>query len=334
MQKKHLVADRLLAQMPSLRALRCFVTAARYENFTLAAEVLCVTQAAISRQIKELEDSLEVTLFDRSGRHITLTEAGRILYNASYLSIMNIAETVEAVRRAGKQALTICVSHTHSALWLAGRLPAFRRQFPDVKLNVTVTDHLMELDQLIDPDVVITKNPLRESEYEAEPLYHDVVYPVCSASFFEQHLRGHKVTPLGLLSYPTLSLSPIGRTQVCEHVDWRVWRNWFQPGDASERFDENEQLESNDYRLLVSMAEAGEGTLLGWHHLVHRQVEQGILVRPVQESLVFRNRYHYLVTRKDAKQRPEYMIFHEWLLNEVTQMMSSWREETEERATI
>jgi DNA-binding transcriptional LysR family regulator len=104
MQKRQLFTDRLLAQMPSLRALRCFVTAARYESFTQAAEVLCVTQAAISKQIKELEDSLDVALFQRTGRHIALTDAGRILYNASYLSIMNIAEAAEAVRRTEKHA--------------------------------------------------------------------------------------------------------------------------------------------------------------------------------------------------------------------------------------
>jgi DNA-binding transcriptional LysR family regulator len=161
MQKRQLFTDRLLAQMPSLRALRCFVTAARYESFTQAAEVLCVTQAAISKQIKELEDSLDVALFQRTGRHIALTDAGRILYNASYLSIMNIAEAAEAVRRTEKHALTLCVSHTFSALWLSPRLAAFRRLHPGIRLHVTVTDQFMELDELMEPDVIITKNPPR-----------------------------------------------------------------------------------------------------------------------------------------------------------------------------
>ncbi|MFM0418883.1 LysR substrate-binding domain-containing protein [Paraburkholderia aromaticivorans] len=326
MQKKHLFTDRLLAQMPSLRALKCFVTAARYENFTQAAEVLCVTQAAISRQIKDLEDSLEVALFDRSGRHISLTDAGRVLYNASYLSIMNIAETVEAVRRSGRAELIVCVSHTFSALWLTPRLSAFRKLYPDVRLNVMVTDHFMELDRLIDPDLIITKNPPRESEYDVERLFHDVVYPVCSPAFAQQHYRNRKLAALDLLGYPTLNLSPLGRTQVCEHVDWRVWRNWFQQGDGAERLIESEHLESNDYRLLVSQAEAGEGTLLGWHHLVHRQVEQGALVRPVEENLVFHDRYHYLVTHKNATGRPEYQLFRDWLVSEVKDMMATWRD--------
>ncbi|MBN3815363.1 LysR family transcriptional regulator [Paraburkholderia sp. Se-20369] len=325
MQKKQLFADRLLAQMPSLRALRCFVTAARYESFTQAAEVLCVTQAAISRQIKELEDSLDVALFERTGRHIALTDAGRILYNASYLSIMNIAEAAEAVRRNDKHALTVCVSHTFSALWLSARLPSFRERFPDTRLHVMVTEHFMELDELMEPDVIITKNPPREQEFEVEPLFHDIVYPVCSPSFHDRHFRGRTLKPLDLLSQPTLNLSLLGRAQVCEHVDWRVWRNWFQQGDGSDALAENDRLESNDYRLLVAQAEAGEGTLLGWHHLVHRQVEQGRLMRPVPDVLVFHDRHHYLITHRNAKPRPEYRQFREWLDAEVAVMMRDWR---------
>ncbi|WP_321874383.1 LysR substrate-binding domain-containing protein [Burkholderia ubonensis] len=324
MSKKQLFTDRLLAQMPSLRALRCFVTAARYESFTQAAEVLCVTQAAISRQIKELEDSLDVALFERTGRHIALTDAGRILYNASYLSIMNIAEAAEAVRRTDKHALTICVSHTFSALWLSSRLPAFRERFPEIRLHVMVTEHFMELDELVEPDVIITKNPPREPEFEVEPLFHDIVYPVCSPSFHERHFRGRTLKPLDLLAHPTLNLSLLGRAQVCEHVDWRVWRNWFQQGDGTDTIVENKHLESNDYRLLVAQAEAGEGTLLGWHHLVHGQVEQGRLLRPVPDALVFRDRHHYLITHKNARLRAEYQRFRDWLDEEVGAMMRDW----------
>jgi DNA-binding transcriptional LysR family regulator len=244
---------------------------------------------------------------------------------------MHIAESVEALRRHGRNVLVICVSHAFSALWLAPRLAAFRKQCPHVRLHVVVTDHYKEFDGLIDPDVIITKNPPREAEYTVERLFHDIVYPVCSEPFFEQNYRGKSLSALDLLKYPTLSLSPIGRTHLGEHVDWRVWRNWFQQGDVGERFTEDENFESNDYRLLVSQAEAGEGTLLGWHHLVHRQVERGLLVRPVEECLVFHDRYHYLVTHKSALERMEYQLFRVWVATEVEEMLSNWREPAEVR---
>lgn len=183
----------------------------------------------------------------------------------------------------------------------------------------------MELDGLMQPDVIISKNPPRENEYEVKPLFHDVVYPVCSPRVFKDRFQGKTLKPLDLLAEPTLHLSLLGRAQVCEHVDWRVWSNWFQQSDGSDRYSPGERFESNDYRLLVSLAEADEGTVLGWHHLVHRQVEQGDLVRPVEECLVFRDRYHYLITHKNAAERPEYHAFREWLVSEVTDMMAQWQ---------
>jgi DNA-binding transcriptional LysR family regulator len=197
-----------------------------------------------------------------------------------------------------------------------------------------VTEHFMELDELMQPDVIITKNPPRELEYDVEPLFHDVVYPVCSPGFFESHFQGKALKPLDLLAHSTLHLSLLGRAQVCEHVDWRVWSNWFQQGDGSDRYAPGEHFESNDYRLLVSLAEGGEGTLLGWHHLVHRQVDQGTLVRPVRDAIVFHDRHHYLITHKKATERREYQLFREWLIGEVKEMMASWRETGEEHTAF
>ena len=76
--------------------------------------------------------------------------------------------------------------------------------------------------------------------------------------------------------------------------------------------------------MLVAQAEAGEGTLLGWHHLVHRQVEQKKLVRPVEDALVFHDRHHYLITHRNAKSRPEYVQFRQWLDEEIATMMQGW----------
>ncbi|HKR41035.1 MAG TPA: LysR substrate-binding domain-containing protein, partial [Paraburkholderia sp.] len=147
---------------------------------------------------------------------------------------------------------------------------------------------------------------------------------VCSPTFYDRYFRGKKLKPLDLLSEPTLNLSLLGRAQVCEHVDWRVWRNWFQQGDGTDILAENRSLESNDYRLLVAQAEAGEGTLLGWHHLLHLQVEQGRLIRPVPDALVFRDRYHYLITHRNARPRTEYLQFRNWLSEEAGAMMRDW----------
>jgi DNA-binding transcriptional LysR family regulator len=165
--------------------------------------------------------------FERTGGRIAPTDAGRVLYNASHLSTMNIAEAVHAVRCTDRQASTVCVSRTFSLLWLSTRLPSFREQFPHIRPNVVATDNFMEFDALVDPDIVISRNPPRDLQYETEPLFHDVVYPVCSPSFHARHFRGKSPKPLDLLAHTTLDLSSLGRAQVCEHVDCRSGETGF-----------------------------------------------------------------------------------------------------------
>jgi DNA-binding transcriptional LysR family regulator len=75
-------------------------------------------------------------------------------------------------------------------------------------------------------------------------------------------------------------------------------------------------------------AAPSNGTLLGWHHLVHRQVDQGTLVRPVRDAIVFHDRHHYLITHKNAKSRPEYQKFIQWVTAEVDEMMKDWPKAT------
>ncbi|MCW8355578.1 LysR family transcriptional regulator [Marinomonas pontica] len=100
---KPIEPDQILLKMPSLRAVKSFVAAAKYLNFTRAAEALCVTQAAISRQIRELEVALGVPLFKRTGRAVELTEAGQIFYDAAYLSFVNIAQAAQRIQSSANK---------------------------------------------------------------------------------------------------------------------------------------------------------------------------------------------------------------------------------------
>ena len=113
--------DTLLLKMPSLRAVKAFVAAAKYESFTRAAEALCVSQAAISRQIRELEGYLGAQLFSRVGRAVALTPAGELFFDAAQLSFVNIAQAAERIRsnQAVRHMLTLCCSPAFSALWLS-----------------------------------------------------------------------------------------------------------------------------------------------------------------------------------------------------------------------
>lgn len=311
---KHVDPDALLLKMPSLRAVKAFVAAAKYESFTRAAEALCVSQAAISRQIRELESYLGAQLFSRVGRAVALTSAGELFFDAAQLSFVNIAQAAERIRnnQAAKRMLTLCCSPAFSALWLAHHLPDFFAQHPDIELNLVTTQSFLTMEPGVQPDVFITKLPKVRDGYRSTALFHDVIYPVCSPAYLD---RNPQIATLeGVREAALLNLSPYGRSQVAEHVDWGVWLA-FQGVDVDERPATSPQIfNANDYNLIISMVLTHQGVALGWNHLVAALLEQGLLVRPIKEQVVLRSSRHYLSVREEAEDTEAVRHFQQWLL--------------------
>ena len=123
--------------LPSTSVLRCFEAAAKHQSYTVAAEELQVTQGAISRQIKELEALMGVTLFRREGRGIALTDAGRSFADRLSPDLERLRQSITLARAAGQggKILTIAVLPTFATRWLVPRLPSFQKQYPDVQLT-------------------------------------------------------------------------------------------------------------------------------------------------------------------------------------------------------
>ncbi len=281
-------ADQTLLKMPSLRAVKCFVAAARYQSFTRAAETLCVTQAAISRQIRELEDHLGTALFKRTGRSVKLTTAGSIFFDAAQLSFINIAQAATRIRKdygsADRRTLTLCCSPAFSALWMSHRLPSFFSANPDIDLSVITTQNFLSLEPGLNPDIFITKMSRIRDGYISRPLFHDRIYPVCTPTYLEAHPEIRTLE--GLRDGVLLNLSPYGRSQVAEHVDWGVWL-------AIHRLDIDERLRrgphyfnANDYNLLIQMVLNDQGVTLGFNHLVQPLIDHGRLVKPVEQEVI------------------------------------------------
>ena len=309
--------DQTLMKMPSFKAMRSFVAAAKYRNFTRAAEALCVTQAAISRQIRELETYLGTELFIRAGREVKLTFSGATLFDAAQLSLLNIFQVTERIRReqSDKHSLTLCCSPALSALWLTYKLKDFFSTHPDIDLNVITTQHFLVMEPGIHPDIFITKTLDLRPGYLRVPLFHEVVYPVCTPRFLEAHpqirtLEGMRQTTL-------LDLNPYGRSQLSEQVDWNVWFA-FQSHDLQiPATQDPHNFSSNDYHLLVQMALDDQGLALGWHHLVGHLVEQGRLVRPVTEELGLKESVQYLMINEKKQDDPACRQLRDWLMAEL-----------------
>lgn len=311
---QHPSTDQTLLKMPSLRAVKCFVAAARYESFTRAAETLCVTQAAISRQIRELEEHLGTPLFERVGRSVRLTTAGAIFFDAAQLSFINIAQAASRIRKDygnnARRSLTVCCSPAFSALWMAQRLPSFFSDNPDIDLDLVTSQNFLSLEPGIHPDIFITKMSRLRDGYASVPLFHDRIYPVCTPAYLQAHPEIQTLE--GLRHSVLLNLSPYGRSQVAEHVDWSVWL-------AIHRLDLDERqkngahfFNANDYNLLIQMVLNGQGVALGFNQLVSHLIAQNLLVRPVPEELVLEESRHYFAYREDKASDSALARFRSW----------------------
>src|SRR5215217_9290572 len=132
----------MLRRLPPLNSLKAFEAAARYESFTRAAEELCVTQGAVSHQVKALEAELGVKLFNREHQRLIITAAGR-----DYLLVIRDAldriamGTERLVLRQSSGVLTVSTSPDFAAKWLVNRLGHFAEAHPEIDLRVSATLH-------------------------------------------------------------------------------------------------------------------------------------------------------------------------------------------------
>lgn len=297
----------------SLRAIKSFLAAAKFNSFTGAANALSVTPAAVSKQIRELEDYLGTALFVRSGRAIALTADGEMFKDAAQLSLINLHQAAERLRKRipARQTLIVCCSPAFSALWLHRRLPEFLQDAPDIELTVLATQNFISMEAGVQPDVYIAKQASLRDGYDSEHLFDDEVYPVCTPQYLQSH--GPVEAPESLLDMSLLDLSAYGRSQISEHIDWKVWLA-LHDVDTSWRADIPRQLfTSNDYPAIVGLALAHQGVALGWHHLVGHLVDSGDLVRPLPHKTVMRNRGHYLSVRKDKVNASVCKRFCQWI---------------------
>lgn len=315
---KRFTPDQTLLKMPSLRAVKCFVAAARYQSFTRAAETLCVTQAAISRQIRELEDHLGTALFKRTGRAVKLTTAGSIFFDAAQLSFINIAQAAVRIQKdygnTARRTLTVCCSPAFSALWMSHRLPSFFSANPDIDLNLVTTQNFLSLEPGINPDIFITKMSRVRDGYISRPLFHDRIYPVCTPDYLAAHPEIRTLE--GLRDGVLLNLSPYGRSQVAEHVDWGVWLAIHRLDIEDRQRNGPHYFNANDYNLLIQMVLNDQGVTLGFDHLVKPLIEQGRLVRPVEQEVVLEETHHYLAYHEDKADDDALSRFRDWFIDQ------------------
>ena len=287
-------------QLPPLNALRAFEAAARSESFTRAAEELCVTQGAVSHQVKLLEATLGIKLFNREHQRLVITGAGREYLNVVRDALDRIAAGTERiVQRQNTGVLTVSTSPDFAAKWLVNRLGRFAEAHPGIDLRVSATMHHIDFVRE-EVDVAVRHGDGNWSGLDAVRLCTEQLFPVCSPRLMAGRTRIAK--PSDLLKFPLLHLE-----------DSKAWSNWFDAAGVDAEMSHG--LVLNRASMLIDAAVNGQGVALARTALAAWDLINGRLVKPFDLALKLSKTY-WIVCPKAASMQPKIVTFRDWLLAE------------------
>lgn len=293
-------------QLPSLNALRAFEAAARHLSLSTAAKELNVTPAAVSHQVKALEDYLGVSLFRRAHNALLLTDAGQVCLPGLSEGFDRLAAAVAATRASEEsRPLTVTVSPTFGARWLVPRLERFAEAYPGIDVRLDASERLVDLVSE-DVDVAVRYGRGDYPGMQVDKLFgEEVVMPVCSPRLLsgEHALR----EPADLRHHTLLHVvEPVGTP------DWRMWLK--AAGVAG--CDPLRGPTFTQSNLALEAAIRGQGVALGWFRSVQADLEAGRLVRPFDLSVPVDFGY-YLVYPPGSERHARVTAFREWILGAV-----------------
>jgi len=285
--------------LPPLHAIRAFEAAGRLQSISLAAEQLHVTPAAVSRQIRQLEDFLGVQLFVREHRAVRLSRAGQ-----SYLK--SVCAHLDGLRRATQHASTLrpavdlrlCVPPTFAARWLIPRLAAFHQQHPSVGVQINTNIDWVELDSQ-GLDAAIRFGDGRWSGLNTLPLVRNVITPVCAPGMVADD---HPPLAPGYLA---------GKTLLYSLTRPDDWHEWMQAARLTP--PRVHRLEYESSMLAYQAAMSGLGFGIAQRALVAEELANGLLLTPFQTEIDLGARTYYFVWPRHTRSSPEFAMLLDWM---------------------
>lgn len=293
--------------LPPLNSLVAFESAARHLSFTLAAQELNVTQGAISRQVRLLEDYLGKSLFERTTRSMNLSPTGAQYYEVVRDSLLRLASSTGEIRHwRGAQQVTVATSTAMASLWLLPKVAEFQRDNEDVDLRIIAYDHVKDYTRL-DCDLALYYCRTLPKDMHVTPLFNEEVFPVCSPAYLAKHpdLQG----PEDFAMCTLLWLEDPQR-------DWIGWSEWFQR-QGCKMVEPRHRININSYSMLLQSAISGQGIALAWSNLVDNHLQTGALVRPVANTLTTDGKFCLLEPNNRPATRHSVKKFRSWLLDQL-----------------
>jgi LysR family glycine cleavage system transcriptional activator len=285
-------------RLPQLNALKTFEAAARHESFTRAAEELCVTQGAVSHQVKALETELVVKLFNRERQRLITTHAGR-----EYLAVVRDAldriamGTERLLQRQSAGALTVSTSPDFAAKWLVHRLGRFADAHTGIDLRVSATLHHVDFARE-DVDLAVRHGDGHWSGLHVTRLCTEHLFAVCSPKIATTLAR-----PADVLKFPLLHLQGSN-----------AWPEWLEAAGVA-RGEAIQGPMLNRASMLIDAAVDGQGIALARTALAAWDLINGRLVRPFSTALPLAKSY-WIVSPEATASLPKLVAFRAWLLAE------------------
>ncbi|MEO4001522.1 transcriptional regulator GcvA [Mesorhizobium sp. CAU 1732] len=284
-------------RLPPLNPLRAFEAAARHGSLTRAATELNVTHGAISHQIKALESSLDVRLFDRSGHRLRLTAHGAELLPAVSTAFENIAAaTARMTRPTSSGTLSVSCVPALLSFWLIPRLGSFIAQFPDIRLQMDASN---------DPQGI------RSTEIDVAILYGDGNWPDCWLRRWTHLDLFPVVSPTLMNTRPIRTVRDLGSHVMLHADDGREWQTWLAAADALD-LARGPQHHFSDARLGIEAAMHGHGVALGDTMTAAGLLAKGQLVAPFNLAVPAADAF-YVACRNDLRAAPIVSVFIDWL---------------------
>ncbi|MET0364344.1 MAG: LysR substrate-binding domain-containing protein [Sphingobium sp.] len=290
--------------LPPLSAVRVFEAAARLEHFSAAARELGLTQAAVSYQIRLLEERLGVSLFQRSGRRVTLTDRGRVLAPVIIRAFDDMRAGFAAFLAEESAVLTVSCANSFASLWLLTRLGEFQALHPELAVRLEATDRIVDFAR-DGVDLAVRGGEGVWQGLEATLITRQRIAPFCSPAFLERH--GPITSAAQLRTLPLLTPEDI----------W--WRNWF--GAMGEAFDGEDMLGRiaiGSQHVEGRMAIAGQGVAILNAQFWAEEIAAGMLVEAVPSHVIDPWSF-WVVHPPHSRALPKVKAFREWVIRRFAQ---------------
>jgi LysR family glycine cleavage system transcriptional activator len=306
-------------RLPPLNPLRAFEATARHGSLTKAANELFVTHGAISHQIKALEASLDVKLFERAGQRLRLTAHGAELLPAVSSAFDGIAAaTARMTRPTSSGALTVNCVPALLSFWLIPHLGSFTAQYPDIRLTLDASNDPANI-HASDVDVCI--------------LYGDGNWSDCWSKLWTQLDLFPVVSPTLINTRPIRTIRDLGDHTILHADEGREWHTWLAAADARDLLRGQNQHHMCDARLALEAAVHGHGVALGDTVTAAGLLAKGQLVAPFNLAVPAVDDF-YVACRNDLKSAPIVNVFIDWLFDRIAGDDARAEPQTAARRTV